>query len=139
MTRTIDGLIEAAVAKVIAERPQLGPFASSLRTCRTVNYRKQILDPEKVAELDDEKFAARVADLKSELDVEADELERDLDNSALLVLLVGTPFRGPEVPYPEASSMWGILARLDQADIEPACKAFLERVNFHRMMREMGQ
>jgi hypothetical protein len=128
-------MIEQAMAMVIAERPQLGPFASYLHSRMPVIWKRQRWDPQKIAALDDQEFADDVVDLKGELDVEADELERQLDNRALLVSLIGSGVDLVPVPYPEAARIVHILDDLDQSDIEPACKVFVERVNFHRMMR----
>jgi hypothetical protein len=133
-TPTIDGVIEEALSRVIAERPQLGPFASFLRHATPSYIARGNWDAEKVAALDQEAFTEQANNMKGQLDVEADRLEGDLDNCALLVVLVGD-HTGSKAVYPEANAIWWALIRLDQEDIEPACQAFLERVAFHRAMR----
>ncbi len=134
-TRTVEGLIEEAVAKVIEERPQLGPFTSYLRRCVPIRRVQHDWDREKVAESDQEDWNKYLQYLTRSVALEADELEQVLDNRALLVLLVGVRDGSKPVPYREAVVIDHLLAYLDQEDIEPACKAFIERVEFHRMMR----
>jgi hypothetical protein len=128
---TIDDLIEQAVSKVIEERPQLGPFASRLRNGFSARLLREAVDPEKLAALDElDLQRVRQRDMRA-FGVEADQMERELDRRALSWVL--TADEG--APYPEAVRILFILDDLDAEDVEPACKAFQERVAFHRMMR----
>jgi hypothetical protein len=137
-TPAIDGIIEQAVAQVIAQHPTLGPFSSYIKRSIHIWNAKTNWSEEKVADLDQEDRAFRVDNLKDSLEYEADKLEQELENKVLVLLLTGRPSVDVDdrTPYPDASIIGYELSHLDREDIEPACKAFLDRVALHRLMRE---
>jgi hypothetical protein len=132
---TVDDLIEQAISKIIEERPQLGPFSSYLRNSTTADWMRGDWNPRKVAELDELELQEQQVAVQRKFMVEADDLERRLDREALVRVLT----YGEDAPYPDAREITHILSRLDAEDVEPACKAFQERVAFHRMMRGEAQ
>jgi hypothetical protein len=145
-TRTAKTVVDEAMAMIKTERPQLGPFASYLRNWgfHVPRSMRPPLSEEHRGELEEAHWREHYEETVEALRSEADGLEREIEAAAITLLLTGAKASGGRtstepVPYPEAAQLGHMLSYLDPEDIEPACKAFVERVNFHRMMREMGQ